>query len=320
MFIFDAHIDTLGILAERGCEDLAALTDSHVNLEKMEKAGINAQFFAVYVPSRYRFGLALHKAMEMIDIFWQNVERYPEKLQPLLNREDCRILETNRQPIRCLLSIEGGEALEGSLSNLRNFFKLGVRALTLTWNHRNALADGVGEGKFASGLTEFGREVVDEMNRLGMIVDVSHLAEPGFWDVVEVSSQPIIASHSNAYRLCGHRRNLTDEQIKAIADSGGVIGVNFHPGFLADPPRTASIDHVVEQILYLLKLGGSDTPALGSDFDGISSTPAGLENVEKTPNLITKLEKQGVSETLIEKVMGKNLLRVVSQVLPEKSS
>lgn len=321
MYIFDAHIDTLGILAEQnGGEDLATLTGTHVNLAKMRRAGISAQIFAIYVPDRYRHGLALHKALKMVDIFWENLRNYPQELQPLLWRSDCQIIEGNDMPIRCMLSLEGGEALEGSIANLRNFFRLGVRALTITWNHRNELADGVGEGKGASGLSEFGREVVAEMNRLGMVIDVSHLAEPGFWDVLDESNQPIIASHSNAYTLCQHRRNLTDAQIKAIADCGGVVGVNFYPGFLTKQPEMADIEHVVEQIVHLIDVGGSETAALGSDFDGIGAVPVGLENVEKTPLLISKLKKRGLSEAVVEKVMGKNLLRVVRQVLPEKSS
>ncbi len=321
MFIFDAHVDTL-LLLEEGQEgqDLGKLTNSHLNLAKMQKANLGAVFFAIYVPRRYQNGLLLHKAMKMVDVFWQNMEQYHQDFHPLLWQEDCKILLEKTNKIGSLLSIEGGEVLEGNVANLRNFYRLGVRAMTLTWNNRNQLADGVGEGEFASGITAFGYEIIAEMNRLGMLIDVSHLAEKGFWDVVRASKVPIIASHSNAAALCQHRRNLTDKQIMAIADSGGVIGVNFCPAFVCNSPKDATIDRVVDHILYLVNLAGTNGVAIGSDFDGIATTPHGLENVEKLPQLIPKLKKRGLSTANIEAVMGKNLLRVVSQTLPEKSS
>lgn len=321
MFIFDAHADTLSVLAQANGEyHLGTLAGSHVSLPKMQKAGISAQIFAVYVPKNYSPGLALHMALKMADIFWQNMERYSEQLLPVLSRSDLHMLEQALPRIGCLLSLEGGEPLEGSLANLRNLFRLGVRAMTLTWNHRNQLGDGVGEGERASGLSKFGCEVVAEMNNLGMLVDVSHLSERGFWDVLAISQEPVIASHSNAYSLCQHPRNLSDDQIRALADRGGVIGVNFYPRYVTNTPENCTIDQVVDQIIYLYQTGGSDVVALGSDFDGINSTPSGLEDVEKIPSLIPALEKRGLSTTAIEKIMGRNLLRVVKQILPEKSS
>ena len=157
MYIFDAHIDTLGILAEQnGGEDLATLTGTHVNLAKMRRAGISAQIFAIYVPDRYRHGLALHKALKMVDIFWENLRKYPQELQPLLWRSDCQIIEGNDMPIRCMLSLEGGEALEAVLQTCA-IFQAWSESPPITWNHRNELADGVG-GQGASGLSEFGRK------------------------------------------------------------------------------------------------------------------------------------------------------------------
>ncbi|MDI9419580.1 MAG: membrane dipeptidase [Firmicutes bacterium] len=320
MYIFDAHVDTLAILAETGVCDLGTLAGAHVTLPKMQRAGIGAQIFAICVPRKYVPGMALHIALKMVDIFWRNMDRYSAQLKPALSKKDFQLQVQGQQPIRCLLSIEGGEPLAGSLANLRILFRLGVRAMTLTWNHRNALGDGVAEGERASGLTEFGYEVVAEMNRLGMIVDVSHLAEPSFWEVLEVSRKPVIASHSNAYALCGHRRNLTDQQIRAIADRGGVIGVNFCPRFVVENPNNCTIEQVVDHIIYLYQTGGSDAVALGSDFDGIASTPTGLEDVEKIPSLIPALEKRGLSTAVIEKIMGLNLLRVAGETLPEESS
>lgn len=319
MNIFDAHNDTLLKLVESPEHyDLATLTNSHVDLEKMNQGQLSVQIFAVFTPRRYLHGMALHKALQMIDHFWQNMERYPKELFPILWREEFTKVGSN-QGIGSILSLEGGEPLQGEIGNLRNFFRLGVRALSLTWNNRNDLADGVGEDSANSGLSDFGRQVIEEMNRLGMIVDVSHLSEKGFWEVIKLSKTPIIASHSNAASLCPHPRNLTDQQIKAIADQGGVIGVNFYPRFLTNDIH-ATLDDVIEQIIYLLKVGGSESVGLGSDFDGISDVPSGLEDVSTLPKIALALKKRGISSPTIEKVMGENFLTLASQIFPSKSS
>ena len=320
MFIFDAHIDTLQKLVQsNGLYDLASIPDSHVSLAKMQTAGLSAQIFAVFVPENYRQGLAFHNASIMIDIFWQNMIKYAVELMPIMWQDDLSLLEKKTKQIGCILSIEGGEALEGRLENLRNFFRLGVRVLTLTWNNRNELGDGVAEGEHASGLSEFGQQVIAEMNNLGMIIDVSHLAERGFWDVLRLSKFPVIASHSNSYTLCQHRRNLNDKQITALANQGGVIGVNFCPAFLIDSPKNAIIDHVVWHIAHILDVAGSEAVGLGSDFDGIASVPQGLEDISRIDEILTRLKNHGYPESVIEKVMGKNFLRVLKQVFPQKS-
>lgn len=314
VFIFDAHIDTLLKLAEGGSVNDLAKIDAHVNLPKLRQAGVKGQIFAIFVPTHYYHGLALNKALEMVDVFWQNIERYSQTLVPVLGRDDWEQVLTKQEKIGAILSIEGGEALAGSIANLRNFYRLGVRAVTLTWNGRNALADGVGEGDKAGGLSEFGREVISEMNHLGMLVDVSHIAYQGFWDVIEVSKQPIIASHSNAKQLCQHHRNLTDKQIKAIADRGGVIGVNFCPSFVTDNPEDATIERVVDHIDYLVNIGGVEAVGLGSDFDGIRHTPHGLEDATRLPGIIKLLEQRGYSADIIEKIMGVNFLSLTQQI------
>ena len=174
---------------------------------------------------------------ELLDAVVAETERLRDDFRLVLSARDMDDAAQAGQ-IGVLLSIEDGAALEGSLSALRAFYRLGVRAMGLTWNGRNELGEGVGAAKGAGGgLTAFGRDVVREMNRLGMIVDVSHLSEAGFWDVLEISDAPVIASHSNAKAVCDHRRNLTDRQIKALADAGGVMGINFCPPFLADGGR-----------------------------------------------------------------------------------
>lgn len=322
LYIFDAHIDTLLRFIEEGLEGqgLRMLTGGHVSLEKIQAAGIGGQIFAVFVPPRYRQGLALHKALQMVEIFWKNMETLPDHFGVIQSSEDV-LTWANQGKVGALLSLEGGEPLQGEISHLHLFYRLGVRAITLTWNHRNELADGVGERDTAYGLSRFGCLVVEEMNRLGMIIDVSHLSETGFWDVIKLSKDPIMASHSNARVLRDHPRNLWDNQIKAIADTGGVIGVNFCPAFVTDTDKQkATIDHLVEHICYLVEVGGSNSVGLGSDYDGITETPIGLEDISTVGTLSQKLRAKGYKEDVIEKIMGGNFQRLIRQVLPKKAS
>ena len=313
MFIFDAHVDTLSRLL--GTNQRLDDNQGHVDLAKLRKKsqGAGAQFFAAFVSPKFYHGKALHNTMEMLDLFWQWMDDFPQDLAYAGTWKD--ILEVQKSGrMSCLLAIEGGEALEGKLANLRMFYRLGVRLLTLTWNHRNDLASGQSEGPQGGGLSLFGQAVVEEMNKLGMLVDVSHLNEQGFWDVLRLSEAPVLASHSNARALCDHSRNLTDEQITALANRGGVIGVNFCTHFLAKE-RQATIHDVVEQIEYLVKLGGVDCVGLGSDFDGIDRTPLGLDHYGKTPELASILSERGYKANNIEKIMGGNLLRLCQTVL-----
>lgn len=311
MFIFDAHIDTLSRLLTM--KQALDANDGHVDLAKLRGSGQGAQFFAAFVPPRYYHGMALHNTMEMVDLFWQWMNEFPQDLAFAGSGQD--VLEIQKSGrMACLLAIEGGESLEGKLANLRLFYRLGVRLLTLTWNHRNDLASGQLEGVSGGGLSLFGQTVVAEMNKLGMLVDVSHLNEPGFWDVMKLSTRPVLASHSNALVLCDHPRNLSDEQIRALADGGGVIGVNFYGRFLTTQ-GVATIDHVVEHVDYLVKVGGLECVGLGSDFDGIDETPIGLEHYGKTPELADLLKKRGYGHDAVRKIMGGNLLRLCQDVL-----
>lgn len=311
MLIFDAHIDTLSRLASSG-EDFAT-PGGHVHLNLLQEGKIGAQFFAAFVSPKFYQGMALHYTLELIDQFWMMIDQNKESLAFAGTGTAVSKIK-QEQKTACLLAIEGGEALEGKLANLRMFHRLGVRLLTLTWNHRNQIASGQLEGEQGGGLSNFGRSVIEEMNRLGMLIDVSHLNDPGFWEVLKLSVDPIIASHSNARALCKHPRNLTDEQIKALADQGGVIGVNFYPHFL-DSTGEASVDEIVNHIEYIAKVGGIQCVALGSDFDGINLVPKDLENCSKTPHLIAKLKEKGYTQREIELVMGKNLLRICTDVL-----
>lgn len=214
-----------------------------------------------------------------------------------------------------LLAIEEGGAIDGSLEALRCLYELGVRAMTLTWSNRNDIADGINEEATGSGLTLFGKQVVAEMNRLGMLVDVSHISTAGFWSVIETSTKPIIATHSNAKSLCAHPRNLNDEQIKALAQNGGLAGITFAGQFLEEDWRNACIESVYKHIDYMLNLiGNDDHIGFGSDFDGISHPPYNIQGVQDYKPLIEYLSKYYSDET-INKITHQNVINLLQKVL-----
>jgi membrane dipeptidase len=225
--------------------------------------------------------------------------------------------------IAAILAIEGGHAIEDDLVLLRSFYRLGVRMMTLVWNSTNWADASFDEPKH-NGLTDFGQDVVREMNRLGMMIDVSHAADKTVWDTLEVSRDPIIASHSCAQAICDHKRNINDELIKAMADAGGVICVNFYSTFLDQdfkdksakglkpepPPLSKMIDHID----HIASVGGIDSVGLGSDFDGMNPPPIGLEDVSKMPKITEALLERGYSVEDTAKIVGGNFLRLFHQV------
>jgi membrane dipeptidase len=312
--IFDGHCDTvLDIFNKK--RSLGEKSDySHLDIPRMKKGGVNVQFFAAFIEEIYKPNASLKRTLQLIDCIYQQIEKNKEEISIATDYEQIKnTIEADK--IAAILSIEGGEALEGDLGVLRMLYKLGVRLLTLTWNQRNQIADGVGESQTGSGLTEFGFKVIDEMNKLGMLIDVSHLSETCFWEVIKRSKSPIVASHSNCYNLCPHLRNLKDEQIKAIAEKGGIIGITFVPDFLTNEKRETTIKDVTEHIDYLVKRVGVDYVGLGSDFDGTKVLPLGLEGVDKVPNITEELLNRGYKVEEIEKILGENWLRVFKKVV-----
>ena len=285
----------------------------HLDLPRMVEGGVDCQVFAVYVSPLYHTA-PLKRALQMIDAFYSELNKNSDKIALCTGFAD--ILRTHSEgKISALLSIEGGEPLDGDLGVLRMLYKLGVRLLTLTHSPRNRLGDGCGEEGSKGGLTTFGAQVIEEMNKLGMIVDVSHLNERGFWDVIKITKSPIIASHSNARALCDHTRNLTDDQIKALAESDGVIGVTFVRRFLGKDVDTVTVNNVLDHIDHIVKLVGVDHVGIGSDYDGIDQAPKGLEDVTKVPNITRGLVYRGYSNDDIEKILGANFLRVFRKIL-----
>lgn len=312
--IFDGHCDTvLDIFNKK--RSLGEKSDyGHLDIPRMKKGGVNVQFFAAFIEEIYKPNASLKRTLQLIDCIYQQIEKNKEEISIATDYEQIKnTIEADK--IAAILSIEGGEALEGDLAVLRMLYRLGVRLLTLTWNQRNQIADGVGESQTGSGLTEFGFKVIDEMNKLGMLIDVSHLSETCFWEVIKRSKSPIVASHSNCYNLCPHLRNLKDEQIKAIAEKGGIIGITFVPDFLTNEKRETTIKDVTEHIDYLVKRVGVDYVGLGSDFDGTKVLPLGLEGVDKITNITKELLKQGYKVEDIKKILGENWLRVFTEVI-----
>lgn len=310
MFV-DFHCDTL-YLIEKDKRDITKRNDrGHIDLIRLDEGMVHLQVFATFVEPEYMRKDAATKTLKMIDKLYQLMEK-TDKIKLILNGKDVDEAK-NENKLGALLSIEGGEALEGDLALLRMFYKLGVRAMTLTWSLRNDLGDGV-SGSESCGLTSFGKDVIKEMNRLGMIVDVSHLNERGFWDAINICEKPLIASHSDCKALCNHPRNLNDDQIKAIAAKGGVIGINFCPDFLRDDDN-ASIEDVLDHIEHIVNLVGINHVGFGSDFDGIEKTPFGLDDAASFPKILDGLKKRGFSDDEINSISHVNFERIIKEIL-----
>jgi membrane dipeptidase len=334
----------------------------HTDIARLKEGGVGAQFFAVYVAASYVTGnRSANRTLQMIDTVRQDIiDRYPKDFMLATSAKD--IEEAHRRgKIAALMGIEGGHAIEDSLRLLRDYYDLGIRYMTLTHSNTNNWADSSGDiddakVKHHNGLTDFGKQVVREMNRLGMMVDISHVADKTFWDALEVSRAPIFASHSSCRALTRHARNMTDDMIVALAKKGGVVQVNFYCGFISqkfrdnDAADTKALDarmaqetagkklsepdqqilseklrkelglsratlaDVVDHIDHIRKIAGIDAIGLGGDFDGVSCTPIGLEDVSKYPNLTRALLEKGYSAEDIRKIYGGNFLRVMRAV------
>ncbi|GAB6180741.1 dipeptidase [Desulfotomaculum defluvii] len=311
MPVIDAHCDTLTVLSIQE-RNLGVFSQrGHLDLPRLRQGGVDVQFFAIFVgPEQYH--RSTEYTNEILWLFKQELQNNQNSLNHACNYSDI-INACDAGKMSAVLTIEGGEALNGKLEQLDEYYRQGVRGLTLTWNGRNELADGVGLGPEASGLTAFGRQVVERMVELGMMIDVSHLSEAAFWDLTAEVRTPVTASHSNTKFICDHPRNLTDGQIKAIAENGGVIGVTYVPQFvdLYNP----TIDRVIDHIAHLYQVGGIDCIGMGSDFDGIDNTIEGMHNAsEAVPNLQKSLIRRGFTSGEIEKIMGENWLRVIKEV------
>ncbi len=292
---------------------------THTDLVRMKEGNIGAQFFAVYVAANYVNGNhSANRALQMIDTVRHDIiGRYPNDFVFAGTAADIEAAHKQGK-IAALMGIEGGHAIEDSIRLLRDFYALGVRYMTLTHSNTNNWADSSGDinkpdVQHHNGLTDFGKDVVREMNRLGMMVDISHVADKTFWDALEVSKAPIFASHSSARALADVARNMTDEMIVALAKKGGVVQINFSCGFLKVGSRP-NVNDVVAHIDHIKQIAGINAIGIGSDFDGIGCAPEGLDEVSKFPNLTRALLEKGYSAEDIRKIYGQNFLRVMRAV------
>lgn len=315
MFICDCHCDTLTELYNKNAPLYE--NEQHFDIKRQIALGGGLQFCAIYVPTEvFRYQGGLRYTLCLLDKYNHELKKLHESgidvLQVRTAEDAGNVL---KHKAATLLAIEEGGAIDGSLEALRCLYELGVRAMTLTWSNRNDIADGINEEATGSGLTLFGKQVVAEMNRLGMLVDVSHISTAGFWSVIETSTKPIIATHSNAKSLCSHPRNLNDEQIKALAQNGGLAGITFAGQFLEEDWRNACIESVYKHIDYMLNLiGNDDHIGFGSDFDGISHPPYNIQGVQDYKPLIEYLCKYYSDET-INKITHQNVINLLQKVL-----
>jgi membrane dipeptidase len=360
--LIDTHNDVTSRTVD-GFDIAEPTTDGHTDIPRLRQGGVGAVFFAIYVGGNYTNGNhSANRALQMIDTVKHDiVAAHPKDFQFALTADDIEKAHRDGK-IAALMGIEGGHAIEDSPRLLRDFYELGVRYMTLTHANTNNWADSSGDMDKTSvahhnGLTPLGKQIVQEMNRLGMIVDISHVADKTFWDALEVSKAPLFASHSSCRALANVPRNMTDEMIVALAKKGGVIQINFSCDFLSqasadasskngggmarylelqekyknDPEKLraemtklrtemqatmvrASLSDVVAHIDHVRKIAGVDAVGIGSDFDGVSCTPAGLDDVSKFPNLTRALLEKGYTSADIIKIYGGNTLRLMRAV------
>ena len=244
--IVDGHIDTAQRMLDMQADITARLPDGHVDVPRMKEGGLTAAFFSIWVDARYGPGTAFRRALKLIGAVRALADTNPEV--ELTTSADQVRAAAGRGHVAALLGVEGGHAIENSLEKLDSLYRLGVRYMTLTWNNANDWAGSSTDPDRHGGLTPLGRRVVRRMNELGMLVDVSHVSDQTFWDVIATSTRPVIASHSSCRALAHHPRNLSDDQLRAIAKQGGVVGINFYPVFLDEHFR-----HEYEELRRRLK-------------------------------------------------------------------
>lgn len=331
MNVVDMHCDTIAELyySHRDGGNASVLENSlHIDLKRMQKGQYLLQNFALFVHME-REKEPFAYAMKLVDTFYRELEAWPELIGIVKSWED---IEANRKAgkMSALLTLEEGGVCQGELAYLRDFYRLGARMMTLTWNFQNELAypnriirSPEGPVRFAPdtehGLTPRGIEFVREMERLGMIIDVSHLGDAGIWDVFRYTTKPFVASHSNARSLASHPRNLTDDMIRALAERGGVAGINFCAAFLRDEEEGKEPVHsycrdMVAHMKHMRRTGGIGCIGLGTDFDGITSQVE-LVDCSGMQMLADEMSRQGFTTGEIEAVFYGNVLRLYKELL-----
>ena len=348
----DSHIDTAQRVLIDGADLTQRSTAGHVDIPRLREGGVNAPFFAMWVPTYYKGSDAVRRTLDLRDAMQRLFDAHPDQIALALTAADVERI-TKSGKIAAILTIEGGHQIDNDLAVLRTYYRLGIRSMTLTHFRNTDWADSSTDQPTHNGLTDFGKDVVREMNRLGMLVDISHVSDKTFYDVLAVTNKPVIATHSSCRALSDVPRNMTDDMIRALAKNGGVIGINFGQGFLSpkdadlltaavasvsnEPALTgkaldayaadefhhdmetslshATVDDAVAHIEHVIEIAGIDHVGIGSDFDGISAVPKGLEDISKMPALKAALRRKGHSDEQIRKIFGGNTLRVMREAI-----
>jgi membrane dipeptidase len=281
----------------------------HTDIPRLRQGGVGGQFWSVYVPATLQGGEAVRATLDQIDVVYRMVRKYPDTFELATTAADVeRIFKTGR--IASLIGMEGGHSIANSLAALRMFHALGARYMTLTHSANIAWADSGTDKSKLGGLSAFGEEVVREMNRLGMLVDLSHTSAATMEDAIRVSEAPVIFSHSDVRALNDHDRNVPDAVLRLLPKNGGIVMVTFVPGFLRAGGK-ATLADAADHMDHVRKVAGPDHVGIGSDFDGIPTVPAGLEDVSKYPALVAELLRRGWPDADVNKALGLNALRVM---------
>ncbi len=346
--VIDTHADTTGQITNDGIDIAKEQPNLHVDLPKLRRGGVDAQFFSIFIgPWHCKPDQFYSEALKQFDAVHAMIRKNAEVIAWARTAAEIRANQ-QRGVISALFGVEGGHMLLPATpaqmqAHLQRFYALGARYMTLTWSIASPLGGSSGDDSDGQGLTDIGRALLDEMQRLGMMVDISHVSDPLFWDVIRYVKRPMLASHSSARALANVPRNLSDAMLKAVARNGGAVCVNYNPSFLDEgfaKAERAIIDRVnqrslsanegwqvikqevshlppvpfgklVDHIDHIVKVAGVDHVCLGSDFDGITTAPAGLENVGKLSALTKELRRRRYSPADIEKILGANTLRVL---------
>ncbi len=317
--VMDGHIDTPSLMLDGGYAlgDRHDAATSHVDLPRMVEGGLDAPFFSIYVSRAYGERRdATERALAMIDAVDEQVAALPGAEMARSADDVRRITRGGRKAI--LLGLEGGHALRGRVDILEALAARGVRYVTLTHSNTNSFADASTDSARWGGLNETGRELVRAMNRLGVVVDLSHVSDSTFYDALGVTTAPVMLSHSSAGALFAHPRNVSDDMLRALARNGGVVMINFYATYLG--AGRVTVETVLDQIEHAARVAGVDHVGLGSDFDGVDRLPEGLEDATRLPWITYGLLRRGWAEADVRKVLGLNALRVLDAVGQEAAS
>jgi membrane dipeptidase len=365
--IIDTHADTPQRFLDENFDlgQNTPVTQGHIDLDKIKQGNLGAEFFSIWVEPEFK-GHYAQRAMDLIDSVYLQAARHPDKMTMSFSADDI-VRAHDQHKFAALMGIEGGHAIENDMRLLRDFYRVGVRYMTLTWSNTNEWADSSGDiqdpnVKHHNGMTDFGKDVVREMNRLGMIVDISHVSDATFYQALLVSQAPVIASHSSSRELTNQPRNMTDDMLRAMTNNGGVVMVNFYSAFIDENYRKASSDpekikqrdaeveaykkahphsdgspvtydetapiekrwaaqfprpplkSLIDHIDHVAKVAGIDHVGLGSDFDGVTSLPEGIDSVADLPKITQALYQRGYTREQILKILGGNFMRVMREV------